>query len=208
MDVFTKSLPDLIKKALAKKEKMTVRIAELDGNIQNLNNSLQDKVKELVNYELANDVESQQQCKDAIKSYREQIVDLNDLLIAYQNELNSYSVPESDLLKIKEAAKKEQNIRSKKIQSIITKIEQTELQIKKLQASVTDLKEQNNKISSDDSELKEIEKVIKYIDPMADKLRSKKGFINAWINDGNTEQYFIIEELKQRHYVQKARHGY
>lgn len=197
MGIFTKTLPELVGKILAKEEQMTARISELEGNIRELNNSIQSKANELVNYELSNDTESQQQCKDAIKSYRSQIVELEDLLGAYKTNLNSYSVPESDLVKIKEAAKKEQKARSEKIQANQTKIEQAKSQIKKLQSSVNDLKEQNNKIINDKSELKEIEKVIKYIDPMANQLRSKTGFISAWINDGDTEQCFIIEGLKQ-----------
>lgn len=200
MGIFTKTLPELVGKVLAREEKVKERIAELEGNIQEISNLIKAKTSQLVQYELAGDTENQKLCRDAIRDHRAEIEEIKGLLEAYRDEMNNISIPEGELSKIKAAALKEQEARKKKMDSIKVQQEQFEKQIEELKKKVKDLSSDYDRIHSDDSAIQEVIKVLRYVDPLTEKLRqhSKEGFAMAWLHDGDTEQYFYLDRIKTR----------
>lgn len=200
MGIFTKTLPELIGKVQAKEEKMKDRIAELEGEIQEISKLIQVKTSELVNYELSDDKDNQNLCRSAIKDHREQIIEIQGLLEAYKDELNNVSIPEGDLSKIKAAALKEQDARIKKLESIQSQKAQLEKQTKDIQQKTESLSTEYKQIHADESAIQEVIKVLRYVDPLTEKLDNygKRGFAMAWLHDGDTEQYFYSQGIKTR----------
>lgn len=195
--MFTKDLSKLVAKVLEKEEKIKNKITDLEARIVATNSLVQAEVKKLVEYELSEDEDQQNQCKKAIKGHREKIVELQDLLNAYRDELNSFSTSESNLLKIKKAAIQEREARASKATTLLSEKEKAEQQIKKLQEKVKIISLEHDRVAKDEQEIVEIRKIIKYIDPRAEKLEKlddfvMDNFISKWLIDGNTERYFTM----------------
>lgn len=205
MGIFSKTLPELVEKALAKKEKIEQQIANLEEQIQKVNSNIQEQTHHLVNFELEEDTANQDKCKKEIRKLKIQENEMQDRVNAYKGMLEKGCLSEQEQEEIKKVANKEGEERYR--QQSAHRQEKKKLEMEKEER----IAEIDKKIAEIDSEIAELERqssrnrdslvrsILPMIEPNYKKIRwgDTEGYINKWLNDHDTSQHFKQDEVQQ-----------
>ncbi|MDK8747551.1 hypothetical protein QP810_09975 [Streptococcus agalactiae] len=199
MGIFTKkSLQDVIDGVISREQKINDRIGEIELKIKKIESVIPLKVKELVGFEISGDIESQNKCKDEIKQGRQQIVELQDLLDAYNSERNSLVfLTTKEISSIKALGTQIIEERQQKAKELSAERESVKQQIESLSKKEKELWTEYQRVRDEKEEVNQVNRVLKYIDKDALKLGNQERFIRNWIQGHDTEQLFRTAQIKR-----------
>jgi chromosome segregation ATPase len=178
-----------------REQKIQDKIASLKKQDSEIKASIDEFTSKLVQYELADDLQGQEQCNKALRELREKQIEAQELVAAYERELGKGTHYVKDLQKIRIAAKKEWDNRVQQLAELRKERENIEEQIKRLQDKVEEL--HRDIASGVGPVVRSVSGIHRYIDPRTGKLSpyDVDRFIKAWINNEDTEDIFKRYQL-------------
>jgi chromosome segregation ATPase len=178
-----------------REQKIQDKIASLKKQDSEIKASIEEQTSNLVQYELADDLQGQEQCNKALRKLREKQIEIQELIAAYEKELGKGTHYDKDLQKIRIAAKKEWDNRVQQLAELRKERENIEEQIKRLQDKIEELR--RDIADGTDPVVRSVRSIHRYIDPRTGKLSSYDvdRFIKAWINNEDTEEIFKRHEV-------------
>ncbi|WP_338826271.1 hypothetical protein MTBGP_09740 [Moorella thermoacetica] len=184
------------KKVSERRSKIETRIASLETEAKQISNKIEAVMKELVDYELAEDDAGQAKCQKVIRELQLELERVQGLIKAYQTELQKTGSDEKDLANIRAAAQKEREARLHKIKELVAERDSIEQQIKQLENRLAELEQEIN-ITKTDQEAQTLMAIATFIDPRIQKLPhfEHKRYLELWIN-GQDE---AMEQTLARH---------
>lgn len=185
--MITKDLNKLVDKVLKREEKIESAIKKEKEKKESLQTEIKELTKGIVNADISDDFSKKSELEKQLKQKRLDMADIDSMIEAYSNELNNRELSEKELDKIKDSAKKVVEERTQKVSSLSNEIDDLGLEIKKLEQEKEDKERQRSNLTSSYSrtEVAQIKKIIKYIEPRKFKYQGEENYISNWI-DGET----------------------
>lgn len=203
MAFFSKDLSELVTRIEERKRKISNMIATLGAQAADLKTQIEDQNGLLVQCELDGDEQGQRVAEKEIKKLKGKLEDLQDKIIAYQKEsLKPISANPKEAEKIRQAAIKEQELKSQKVEKLANDKKNIEQQIKDLQIQLEEVKFEYSQALNDESVDRELRKIITSIEPRLNELNGVnrdnaiRVFMRDWLagTSINEHIYFSVND--------------
>ena len=192
--MFTKDLSTLTDNIFEKAQKMKDRMEGLRIEIAGINDSIQEKLRQLMEAELEGNIPEQTRCKKEIRKCKEERSELEELADVIQQQLQKGILSDKEIAKIRNAVQKEFEAVGVKRAKLNAEKEQVEQQIYSLTEHLKQIEQSYFPLDSADNQAtQKIRSMLPYINPKANSLAyhgDRDTFIKLWIKGESTDFLF------------------
>lgn len=186
MTFFGKGLQEQVEafktKVQNQEEKIKARISALEQEAEKVKAEIADETRLLVLSELQDDTKGQEKSRVSLQKQKQRLSEIEDLIKAYQSELEKKSYCTGDIEKIRATALEERNARLERLKKLLEEQKNTQQQLEQLENKLKQI-EADIKESRSEREVMKLAPIASFIDPRLEKMPyyDRERYLRYWI---------------------------